>query len=78
MLTLQSICSCVTVVPHHMIMELLYVNMAAFSVISLQGDNLLELAEATVALAEVLELKGDPTGLVEGTVIESRTDRGKG
>lgn len=53
-------------------------NMPAFSVISLQGDNLLELAEATVALAEVLELKGDPTGLVEGTVIESRTDRGKG
>lgn len=43
-----------------------------------QGDNLLALAEATVTLAEVLELKAEPRGPVEGLVIESRTDRGKG
>lgn len=43
-----------------------------------QGDNLLALAEATVALAEVMELKAEPSGPVEGVVIESRTDRGKG
>lgn len=43
-----------------------------------QGDNLLALAEATVALAEVLELKAAPSGPVEGVAIESRTDRGKG
>lgn len=39
---------------------------------------MLSLAEATVALAEVMELKAEASGPVEGVVIESRTDRGKG
>ncbi|XP_029642566.1 translation initiation factor IF-2, mitochondrial isoform X1 [Octopus sinensis] len=45
---------------------------------ALKGTNLIDLCENIVALAEILELKGDPTGFVEGHVVESYTDLHRG
>ncbi|CAG0923027.1 unnamed protein product, partial [Notodromas monacha] len=50
----------------------------AVPVSALTGENLVSLIEAVLAEAELLQLKADPTGPVEGVVIESRADQSRG
>lgn len=48
------------------------------NVSALHGTNLNILIEAIALQAELVGLKGDPTGLVEAVVIECSTDRQRG
>jgi translation initiation factor IF-2 len=45
---------------------------------ALKGTNVRQLIEAVLAQAELLELRGDPHGSVEGVVIEGQTEAGLG
>lgn len=48
------------------------------SISALHGTNINILTEAIALQAELIELKGDPTGLVEAVIIESSVDRYRG
>ncbi|KAI8825695.1 uncharacterized protein EV422DRAFT_137193 [Fimicolochytrium jonesii] len=50
----------------------------AVEVSGLTGKGLDELEETIVTMAEVMDIRGDPNGPVEGVVIESKLVRGKG
>lgn len=50
----------------------------AVEVSALTGLHLDRLVEAVVTQAELLNLRADPTGAVEGVVVESKTDPGRG
>jgi translation initiation factor IF-2 len=45
---------------------------------ALKGEGLEALEEAIHAQAELCDIRGDPKGQVEGTVIESKLDKGLG
>lgn len=45
---------------------------------ALKGTNIENLVEAIALQAELMDLKAEPTGYVEGTVVESKTDPGRG
>ncbi|XP_015588202.1 translation initiation factor IF-2, mitochondrial isoform X2 [Cephus cinctus] len=63
---------------HGILVEDLGGDIQSINISALKGTNLTNLTEAIAAQAEVMELKGDPTGLVEGIVIESTNHPGRG
>ncbi|XP_002733366.2 translation initiation factor IF-2, mitochondrial-like [Saccoglossus kowalevskii] len=50
----------------------------AVEISAVQGTNVDVLTEAIAAQAEMMELKADVKGFVEGTILESRLDKGQG
>jgi translation initiation factor IF-2 len=65
-------------VPHGIQVEDRGGDVQAIPISALNGTNLDTLSEAIVLQAELMNLKGDPRGRVEGVVVESRTDPQRG
>jgi hypothetical protein len=65
-------------IPHGIQVEDRGGDVQAIPISALVGTNLDTLTEAIVLQAELMDLKGDPSGKVEGVVIESRTDPQRG
>ncbi|KAK6183487.1 hypothetical protein SNE40_010962 [Patella caerulea] len=63
---------------HQLLIEEFGGDVQAVPISALKGTNIQELKEAIITQSEIMEIKGDPVGLVEGRVIESKTDPGRG
>ena len=50
----------------------------AVEISALKGEGLVELEEALLALADICGIKGDPSGPVQGVIIETKIDKGLG
>ncbi|CAL7949981.1 unnamed protein product [Xylocopa violacea] len=63
---------------HDIVVEELGGNVQCVKISALKGTNLRELTEAIILQAELMDLKGDPTGLVEAVAIECSNHVGRG
>ncbi|MFC7735509.1 translation initiation factor IF-2, partial [Roseomonas sp. GCM10028921] len=63
---------------HEVVVESLGGDVQEIQVSALKGTNLDKLLEAIILQAEILDLKANPNRAAEGTVIESKLDKGRG
>ncbi|XP_076464349.1 translation initiation factor IF-2, mitochondrial-like [Babylonia areolata] len=63
---------------HQILLEEFGGDIQAVPISALKGTNVDLLQEAIVTQAELMELKGDPGGLVEGRIVEARVDPKRG
>ncbi|XP_070179262.1 translation initiation factor IF-2, mitochondrial-like [Littorina saxatilis] len=63
---------------HQLVLEEFGGDIQAVPISALQGTNVDLLQEAIITQAELMELKGDPVGLVEGRIVEAEMDSKRG
>jgi len=63
---------------HQLYTENMGGDIQAVPISALNGTNVETLVEAILIQSEMMELKGDPSGLAEGVIVESRQDLHKG